>query len=127
MSVFQAAWRRVATWACVGLMVSVSGLAPAAPATPSAQLRRGEEIAQARCSACHVVADKQEFQPLLEQPGPTFVSIANRAQVSEETLRHFITTTHWDQKTVPVTMPNPELSKADTVAVIRYILSLKGR
>ncbi len=93
----------------------------------SAQVRRGEQIAQAQCSACHVVADKQEFSPILKEPAPSFKSIANRPMTSEESLRHFVATTHWDLKTVPLTMPNPELSKADSTAVIRYILSLKGQ
>jgi cytochrome c551/c552 len=83
--------------------------------------------AQLLCSACHVVSRKQKYPPLLEDPAPSFQSIANRTQVSEAGLRHFILTTHWDQKTVPLTMPNPGLSKADTVAVIRYLLSLKGQ
>lgn len=90
------------------------------------QIRRGEEIAQLQCSACHVVAEKQKYPPLLEDPAPSFKSIANRPQVSEAELRHFITTTHWDEKTVPLTMPNPGLTKPDIAAVIRYIVSLKG-
>jgi mono/diheme cytochrome c family protein len=89
-------------------------------------VRRGEQIAQGQCSACHVVADKQEYPPLLKEPAPSFQSIADRPETSEKTLRQFVATTHWDLKTVPITMPNPELSKADTAAVIRYILSLKG-
>jgi mono/diheme cytochrome c family protein len=92
-----------------------------------AQLRRGEEVAQLQCVACHVVAAKQKYPPLLEDPAPSFHSIANRPQTSEAALRHFVATTHWDQQTVPLTMPNPGLRKTDITAVIRYILSLKGR
>jgi mono/diheme cytochrome c family protein len=94
---------------------------------PSAQVRRGEEVAQLQCAACHVVAKEQKYPPLLENPAPSFASIANRPQISEAALRHFVATTHWDQTTIPLTMPNPGLSKTDTAAVIRYILSLKGR
>lgn len=97
-----------------------------AAASPSPQLRRGEQIAQERCSACHVVAEKQEFPVLLKQPTPSFKSIANRPATSEKSLRQFVATTHWDLNTVPITMPNPELSAAEGAAVIRYILSLKG-
>lgn len=96
-------------------------------AKPSPQLRRGEEVAQLQCSACHVIAENQKYPPLLENPAPSFQSIADRPQTSEAVLRHFVTTTHWDQKTIPLTMPNPGLSKADIAAVIRYILSLKGQ
>ena len=95
-------------------------------ARPAPQVRRGEEIAQLQCSACHIVAENQKYQPLLEDPAPSFKSIANRPQVSEAALRHFVTSTHWDEKTIPLTMPNPGLTKPDIAAVIRYILSLKG-
>lgn len=92
-----------------------------------AQLRRGEEVAQEQCSACHIVAEKQQYSRLLELPTPSFKSVANRADTTEKSLHRFVTTTHWDLKTIPMTMPNPGLSNADTVAVIRYILSLKGQ
>jgi mono/diheme cytochrome c family protein len=97
-----------------------------AAAGPSAQVRRGEEVAQLQCAACHVVAEKQKYSPLLEDPAPSFHSIANRPHTSEVALRRFVATTHWDQQTVQITMPNPGLSKTDTAAVIRYLLSLKG-
>jgi mono/diheme cytochrome c family protein len=97
------------------------------PADPSAQVRRGESVAQLQCSACHVVAEKQKYPPFLEDPPPSFQSIANRPQVSAAELRHFVATTHWDEKAVPITMPNPGLTKSDIAAVIHYILSLKGR
>jgi mono/diheme cytochrome c family protein len=96
-------------------------------ASPIAQVRRGERVAQEQCSACHVVAKKQQFLPLLKQSAPSFQSIADRPQTSEMTLREFLATTHWDGKTVPITMPNPHLSNADGAVVSRYILSLKGR
>lgn len=84
-------------------------------------------MAQLQCAACHVVAAKQRYSPLLEDPAPSFKSIANRPQTSEAALRHFVATTHWDRQRVRVTMPNPGLSKTDIAAVSRYILSLKGR
>jgi mono/diheme cytochrome c family protein len=95
--------------------------------SPISQVRRGERVAQEQCSACHVVAKKQQFLPLLKQPAPSFQSIADRPQTSEMKLREFLATTHWDLKTVPITMPNPHLSNADGAVVSRYILSLKGR
>jgi mono/diheme cytochrome c family protein len=102
------------------------GRAPAA-AKADAQLRRGAEIAQLLCSACHVVAEHQKYPPLLEDPAPSFRGIANRPHVSAAALRHFVATTHWDPKTLPLAMPNPGLSDPDIAAVIRYILSLKGQ
>jgi mono/diheme cytochrome c family protein len=96
-----------------------------AAASPSAQMRRGESVAQLKCSACHVVAEKQKYPPFLDDPAPSFQSIANRPQTSEAALRHFVATTHWDRRTVRLTMPNPGLSKTDIAAVVRYILSMK--
>jgi mono/diheme cytochrome c family protein len=96
-------------------------------ASPISQVRRGERVAQEQCSACHPVAKKQQFLPLLKQPAPSFQSIADRPETSELKLREFLATTHWDLKTLPITMPNPHLSNADGTVVIRYILSLRGR
>lgn len=102
-------------------------LAASAPqGTPSREVQRGEKLAQAQCSACHVVAQNQEYPPLLRVPAPSFQSIADRPGTNEKSLRHFVATTHWDLKSVPITMPSQELSKADTTAVVRYILSLQS-
>ncbi len=95
-------------------------------ARPDSQLRRGEQVAQLKCSACHVVAENQKYPPLLEDPAPSFQSIANRPQLSASALRRFLATTHWDQKAAPDAMPNPGLSGPDIKAAVSYILSLKG-
>ena len=95
-------------------------------ASPSGLVRRGEEVAQLQCSACHVVAEKQKYPPLLDDPAPSFQSIAKRTQISEAALRHFVATTRWDRQTEANTMPNPGLTEGDIAAVSRYILSLKG-
>jgi len=54
-----------------------------------------------------------------------FRKIANRAGTNLKALRHFIATTHWDEKTVPATMPKPMLTKEDVASVSRYIMSLR--
>ena len=92
-----------------------------------ASVVRGEHLARLICSACHVVASDQEFPPLLREPAPPFSDIANRADVGEKNLRHFITTTHWDEQTLPMTMPDPMLTEEETVAIVRYILTLRRR
>ena len=96
------------------------------PASASASAALGDHIARTICSACHVVASDQDFPPLLIQPAPPFAEIANRADTSEASLRHFITSTHWDERTLPMTMPNPQLTDNQIRAVSRYILSLRG-
>lgn len=109
-------------WVVLGL---ACGLTAAADSPRASSLARGEQLAQLICSACHVIGPDQEFPPLLRQPAPAFADIANRDGVTEKTLRHFIATTHWDEKTLPMTMPNPELTAEQSAAVVRYILSLR--
>jgi cytochrome c2 len=91
-----------------------------------AELARGEHVARLICATCHVVAKDQEFPPMINQPVPSFLDIANRPGVSAESLQHFITATHWDPDKIPMSMPNPMLTKEQSRAVARYILSLRG-
>ena len=100
--------------------------AQAQTGVPKAELARGEHVARLICSTCHVVAKDQEFPPMINQPVPSFADIANRPGVSAESLQHFITTTHWDPDKIPMTMPNPMLTREQTRAVARYILSLRS-
>ncbi len=93
------------------------------PTTP--ELARGEHVARLVCSACHVVATDQEFPPLLKQAAPAFAEIANRPGVTAQSLQRFINTTHWDVDKLPMSMPNPMLSRSESQAVTRYILSLR--
>jgi mono/diheme cytochrome c family protein len=88
---------------------------------------RGEQLARVQCSACHVVASDQALPPLRQLPTPSFDEIANRPKTSEKSLQRFIATTHWDMKSVPMTMPAQLLTKEETAAVSRYILSLRKR
>lgn len=85
----------------------------------------GRQLALQVCSVCHVVAPNQQFAPGLEQRTPSFEDIANKPDTSAESLRKFITTTHWDEKTIPMTMPNPMLSDEQIAQVSSYILSLR--
>jgi mono/diheme cytochrome c family protein len=85
----------------------------------------GRQIALWVCSVCHVVAPDQEFAPRLEQQTPSFPDIANNPKTSAASLRKFITSTHWDEHTIPMTMPNPMLSDDQTSQVVSYILSLR--
>jgi mono/diheme cytochrome c family protein len=85
----------------------------------------GRELALNLCSACHVVADKQEFEPLLIQKTPSFQEVAEDPRTTAQSLRRFITTTHWDEKTIPMTMPSVMLPADETDDVVSYILSLR--
>jgi len=111
------------------------GVLPALIATWSAPLANaedardkvsaGRDLALMVCSICHVVATHQEFAPRLEQHTPSFEEIANKPNTSAESLRQFITTTHWDGQTIPITMPEPMLIDEQISQVISYILSLR--
>jgi cytochrome c2 len=91
----------------------------------NAELARGKHVARLICATCHVVAKDQEFPPMLNQPVPSFLDIANRPGVTAESLQRFITTTHWDPDKLPMSMPNPMLMPEQTRAVAHYILSLR--
>lgn len=108
------------------LLCSVIGtLARADEMSKGAVLARGQHIAELICSACHVVARTQEFPPMLSPPAPSFDEIANRSGVTLQTVRQFVSRTHWDLQTLPMQMPNPMLSTSDATAVAGYVLSLR--
>ncbi|MDE2136002.1 MAG: cytochrome c [Gammaproteobacteria bacterium] len=110
--------------ALLGMLCGPWAVADGVPSTPS--LAHGEHIARLICSACHVVAADQEYPPLLITPTPAFREIANRPGTSVETLRRFITTTHWDEGKLPMAMPDPMLTEEQARDVARYILSLRS-
>jgi mono/diheme cytochrome c family protein len=85
----------------------------------------GRQLALQVCSVCHVVAPNQEFAPRLDQRTPSFEEIANKPNMSAEFLRKFISTTHWDEQAIPMTMPNPMLIDEQITQVSSYILSLR--
>jgi cytochrome c553 len=109
---------------CECLISAVSGAQDAF--LGSAPPNRGEHVARLICSACHEVAANQEFPPILEPPAPRFADIAKKPGVTAASLEHFVTSTHWDMKTMPMRMPNVSLSDEDAAAVAKYILSLKN-
>jgi mono/diheme cytochrome c family protein len=111
----------------LGLAVQLTFPMPAS-ARPQAARRdvaAGREIAMDVCSACHIVAEHQEFPPTLEQHLLSFQEIADKPASTPKTLRHFIMTTHWDEKTVPITMPRMSLTDEQADQVTSYIFSLR--
>lgn len=109
--------------AALGMLYTLQASSAGVARTP--ELARGEHIARLVCSACHVVATDQEFPPILKEATPTFAEIANRPGVTAVSLRRFVATTHWDVDRLPMSMPNPMLTKEEAQAVSRYILSLR--
>lgn len=88
-------------------------------------LARGEHIARAVCSACHVVAPDQEFPPLLAPPPPSFAEIAGRPGTTAANVRQFVLRTHWDTKSMPMKMPDLSMRREDAAAVASYLVSLR--
>jgi mono/diheme cytochrome c family protein len=100
---------------------------PPAPVARDLRLEAGEELALRRCAFCHVVTSDPRYRPSLQKPIISFAAIADDPKTTAQSLRGFIATTHWDQRTLPMTMPNQELSPAETRDVIGYILSLRKK
>jgi mono/diheme cytochrome c family protein len=96
-------------------------------ASDSADVLKGKQLARIACSDCHVVASDSDAPPLRYAPAPRFDVIASRPGTSEKSLQRFITATHWDGETMPMTMPKPDLIKPQVVALSRYIMSLRKR
>jgi mono/diheme cytochrome c family protein len=118
--------RKIAGCAAYAAMLGwFSPQSHAGEAAPDPVIARGEQLARSQCSACHLVANDQQLAPLRKQPAPSFYVIAQRPNSSEKSLRHFIATTHWDMKSVPMNMPDQSLTDEQQVAVARYILSLR--
>jgi len=116
------AWRPRQLWPILAMLATLPAHAQKMRWDPV--VARGDHIARSVCSACHIVAADQEFPPLLVNPAPSFSDVANRPGTSSHSLERFITATHWDLDKLPMSMPNPRLTKEETVAVARYILSL---
>ena len=101
--------------------------ASAADSTRDPLVLEGGQLARIACSDCHIVASDAASPPRLYDAGPRFDEIANRPGTSEQSLQRFITTTHWDGRTIPITMPKPDLTKQQVVSLSRYIMSLRKR
>lgn len=109
-----------------GLIVGVP-VAWSAGSQEDPVVARGQHLAEIICSVCHIVETNQEFAPLLQSPTPRFRDIANRPGTTEKSIIEFLKTTHWDEKTIPMTMPDPTLMTDQRTALARYILSLRTK
>lgn len=76
----------------------------------------GQRLAQQWCANCHAVAPGQ--RPPTGDAAPPLATVAARASTTEMSLRVFLQTPH-------ANMPDYQLSRAQTDAVVAYILSLR--
>jgi mono/diheme cytochrome c family protein len=111
---------------CLGLALILGGAASAQENKGEDEVARGHHLATLICSACHVAAPDQNFEPILRPPAPPFMSIAQRSDVTADFLRTFLATTHRDISS-PNGMPNPQLLDYQIKEISAYILSLRKR
>ena len=92
--------------------------------TDADEVRKGRHLAIMLCTSCHFVAPDQPYAPTLSPPAPSFAAIAQRQDVSADSLTKFLSTTNqgWNN---PRGMPNPNLAAFQTKAIVAYILSLR--
>jgi len=77
----------------------------------------GHRLAEAWCKACHLIDIKTAGTA---HTAPDFAAIANQPTTTELSLKVFFATNHHS-------MPNLILSADQADALVRYILSLKGK
>jgi hypothetical protein len=87
---------------------------------------QGHHLGTLICSACHLAAPDQPFEPILRPPAPSFGSIAQRASTTTESIQKFLATTHKDVGN-PQGIPNPQLLDGQARQLTAYLLSLRKR
>jgi mono/diheme cytochrome c family protein len=123
-SSFPAATMRAAA-TCVMILLAVGCPAWGQATTGAADdVRLGHHLSILLCTACHVAAADQPYAPTMNPPAASFASIAQRADVDADSLKHFLRTTHegLDSKKG---MPNPGLADFQATAIVAYLLSLR--
>ena len=81
------------------------------------------ELAITVCSNCHVAARDQPYAPILQEPAPSFESIAQRKGMTAAWVEHFLVTRHRGIDN-PNGMPNPQLLDFQIKQVAAYLMSL---
>lgn len=101
------------------MLAGISAAAQGRP--PRGEAQAGERLALRVCSACHIVAARQEM-PLVAHNAPSFFAIADRPGTTRQSLAAFLAHPH-----ALARMPFPQLTPRQIADVSAYILSLRGR
>jgi mono/diheme cytochrome c family protein len=107
------------------IAVALSATAPVASAQnapPRGDPQAGRQLAVHACDACHIVTANQEIRPLVRGYAPSFFDIANKPDVTAQSLEDFLAHRHSYPK-----MPPPRLTAAQISDLVSYILSLRGK
>jgi mono/diheme cytochrome c family protein len=94
------------------------------PVQAAGSVVRGRALALEACTPCHVVEAYQSVPPVVAIPVPSFESIVARKDTTERSLRAFLADTHRN-RTAPLAMPDPRLTRAQIDDVVAYMLSLR--
>ncbi len=117
----------------VMVWLAASGIAWSPALTPAwaqdsgftaADVSAGHVLAVKVCAVCHLAAPDQRAQPMLKPPAPPFAKIMQGKDVTADSLRTFLTTTHRGLDK-PKGMPNPSLADFQVKQAIAYLMSLR--
>ena len=105
------------SWVLAAAVMLLGAAVPQVGSAAGGDAVAGHAVAQTWCASCHAI----EARPTVaSDQAPGFVVIANRAGVTADGLRAFLTAPHGR-------MPNLSLSRADIENAVAYLLSLKGK
>ncbi|HXJ00890.1 MAG TPA: c-type cytochrome [Micropepsaceae bacterium] len=109
--------------ACVGTSAQA---AEGPKRSDEAMVRAGHNIAVTTCVGCHTVSPKQTVSPVLGPGIPSFEEIANRPDVTAESLRATMKVARWhDDALASRLLPMSHISDKERAEVAAYIVSLR--
>jgi mono/diheme cytochrome c family protein len=113
-----------AALAAIAASTAWAATAANAPKPATGDAGAGKRLALLACTGCHIAAPDQPFKPVYSGPPrpPDFKDIANKPDVTAESLRRHLETL----PAVPQNsrMPNPMLSTEELRNVAAFIISL---
>ncbi len=116
----------VAVWLAAGgiAWLFVATVARAQGTFTAEDVSAGHALAVRVCAVCHLAAPDQRAQPVLKPPAPPFAKIMQHKDVTPDSLRTFLTTTHRGLDN-PNGMPNPSLADFQVKQAVAYLMSLR--
>jgi mono/diheme cytochrome c family protein len=114
------------SWALASsIVLALSSLASADDQKTADLVQAGHSFALKVCWACHVTGKDQVATPILSDPAPSFLEIAQRPNLNEAALRKFLST-HNATMGTNSKMPNPRLVDYQIDEIVAYLISLKN-
>ncbi len=112
-------------FAFLTLFLSTACTSAAQAAAPIDPAAAGRSFAQRVCGACHVVTPQSREVPVLSPPAPSFMTLAQRPLLTEQTLREFLASNHGTMGPHEA-MPNPRLVDYQIDEIVAFMMSLKA-